>query len=86
MRFRTVQSGGMHSAILPAEWEPAPCLCSPIHAVRNNPRAHFGESGPGRAGRSLSEQSRVIFVAQPSGYTQRSGTLPKFRPRLVRLP
>ena len=23
-----LQSRGMHSAILPAEWEPAPCLCS----------------------------------------------------------
>jgi len=42
-----------------------PLSVQPDLAVRNNPRAHIGETGPGRAGRSLSEQLRVIFVAQP---------------------
>src|SRR5262245_59151713 len=49
----------------PGRWEPAPCLRSSRPAVRNNPRVLSDESGPGRAGRSLSEQRRVIFVEQP---------------------
>src|SRR6476469_105310 len=86
MRFGTLQSRGMHSAILPAEWEPAPCLRSPVRAVRNNPRAHCGESGPGRAAAQLSEQLRVILVAQPLRLYPTLRHSAEVRPRLVRLP
>ena len=51
----------MHSAILAAEWEPAPCLRSSRAAVCNNPRALSTGVVQGARTAHLSEQSRVIL-------------------------
>src|SRR6476620_4761684 len=76
----------MHSAILPADGSPPLVCAARDSAVCNNPRVLSDEGGPGRAGRSLSEQSRVIFVEQPRR-VRRSRSSPLQRSwRQVRLP